>query len=144
VPLSKDPAARRKQLANLKTTSAVKHGTRSEALIRPLAEMYLAELTGEFPQASERVLRLQARRLAKLDRLASYLEGRGEIRHQRRGDVFPASAMEEQITASFLATQGRLEVQARETNGKPAAGLEQLRQRGAQIISDQGGEHVGS
>jgi hypothetical protein len=117
MPLSGDPAARARQLANLKSSNAVKHGTRSEAIIQPLAEQYLAELVGEFPLASERVLRLQARRLAKLDRLASYLEDRGEIRHQRRGEVFPASAIEESVTAAFLATQTRLEAQAREAGG---------------------------
>jgi hypothetical protein len=123
MPLSKDPKARQRQLANLKSTNAVKHGTRSEALIQPLAEMYLAELTEEFPLASERVLRLQARRLAKLDRLATYLEGRGEIRHHRRGEVFPASAMEESVTVAFIATQAKLEVQARDAraNGRGRA-----------------------
>jgi hypothetical protein len=114
VPLSKDPAARERQLANLRSSSAVKHGTRSEVLIRPLAEQYLAELVGEFPDASERVLKLQARRLAKLERIASFLEERGEIRHQRRGEPFPVAALEESVTAAFLSTQAKLEVQARE------------------------------
>jgi CRP-like cAMP-binding protein len=90
------------------------HGAHSESLIRATAEAYLAELQEEFPAASERVLRLQARRLAKLDRLASYLERKGEIRHQRRGEVFPASALEEKIAAAYLAEHDRLEQQQRE------------------------------
>lgn len=113
MPLSKDPAARDAQLANLKR-GQLTHGASTEALIRPLAEGYLDELAGEFPSASERVLRVQARRLAKLDRLGVYLDGKGEIRHKRRGEVFPASALEEQISAAYLAEHRRLEAREHE------------------------------
>jgi hypothetical protein len=126
-------------LANLKNAPAaqqgnlraMQHGAASEALIRPLAETYLAELQREFPAASERVLKLQARRLAKLDRLGSYLEAHGEIRHQRRGEVFPASQLEESITAAFLATQARLEAQQREAAGDPATVLARIVEDGS-------------
>jgi hypothetical protein len=104
--------------ANLR---AVTHGAGSEVILRPLCEAYLAELAEEFPEASERVLKLQARRLAKLDRLGTYLEKHGEIRHQRRGEVFPASSLEETITAAFLATQAKLEAQVRSTSGEQLA-----------------------
>lgn len=87
------------------------HGAHSESLIRASAEAYLAELVEEFPAASERILRVQARRLAKMDRLGSYLEAHGEIRHQRRGEVYPASALEEKISAAYLAEHARLEAQ---------------------------------
>jgi CRP-like cAMP-binding protein len=100
-------------LANLKVagkaSAAQTHGAFSEELIRGSASAYLAELSREFPGASERVLRLQARRLAKLDRLASYLEGRGEIRNRRTGEVFAASALEERITAAYLVEHARLQ-----------------------------------
>ena len=113
MPLSSDPDARSRQLANLRSDGAVRHGAGSEALIRPLAETYLDELLEEFPAASERVLRLQARRLAKLDRLSSYLEVKGKIATSAAANV-PASALEESITAAFLATQAKLEAQRRE------------------------------
>jgi hypothetical protein len=125
MPLSSDPQARERQIANLKR-GQLAHGANSEALIRPLAEEYLAELAGEFPNASERVLRLQARRLAKLDRLGSYLEGKGEIRHHRRGEVFPASALEESITSAFLSTQAKLEAQHAANGGRPGNTLAQI------------------
>jgi hypothetical protein len=114
VPLSSDPKARAAQLANLKASAPTTHGAHSEALIRPLAEAYLAELAEEFPAASERVLKVQARRLAKLDRLGVYLDAKGEIRHQRRGEVYPASALEEKVSAAFLAEHVRLEQLQRE------------------------------
>ncbi len=123
MPISRDPTNRAIQEANLRRGNPT-HGATDEKLIRPLAEQYLAELTGEFPRASERVLRLQARRLAKLDRLASYLEGTGEIRHKRRGEVFPASQLEESITSAFLSTQAKLEAQhAASGNGNGAGSL---------------------
>jgi len=102
------------------------HGARSEGLIAPLAEQYLAELQREFPQASERVLRLQARRLAKLERLAGWLEAHGEIRHQRRGEVFEASKLEESITAAFLTTQHRLEAQREQARSDRGATLARI------------------
>jgi hypothetical protein len=103
-------------LANLKQNSerSATHGAYSEELTRATAEQYLAELTEEFPTASERILRVQARRLAKMDRLGTYLEGRGEIRHARRGEVYPASALEEKISAAYLTEHARLEAQQRE------------------------------
>lgn len=126
MPLSKDPSARRAQLDNLKR-GQLTHGASTEALIRPLAEAYLAELVGEFPSASERVLRVQARRLAKLDRLGVYLDGRGEIRHRRRGEVFPASALEEQVSAAYLAEHRRLEAVERDAGaGRPGDPLARI------------------
>lgn len=108
MPASKDPVKHARQVANLRRGNPT-HGASSEAIIRPLAEAYLAELVKEFPKASERVLKVQARRLAKLERLGVYLDGKGEIRHKRRGEVFPASAHEERISAAYLAEHARLE-----------------------------------
>lgn len=126
VALSSDPKARAAQLANLRSTAAETHGA-DGAAARQLAERYLAELAAEFPSASERVLRVQARRLAKLDRLATYLEGVGEIRHKRRGEVYPASALEEKIAGAYLAEHARLaELERLARAERPAAALEAL------------------
>jgi hypothetical protein len=145
VALSKDPAARDRQLANLRPANltrdaALKHGGRAETLLQPRADELLTELQQEFPAASERTLRLQARRLAKLERLGAFLEAKGELRNKRSGEIFPASQMEESLTAAFLATQAKLEAQAasaRGVNGNGAGGLEALRQRGAAIADGQ-------
>jgi CRP-like cAMP-binding protein len=123
VPLSSNGQARARQLANLKPSGALQHGAHSEALTRPLAETYFAELRAELPSASERVLRIQARRLAKLDRLATFLEQTGEIRHKRRGEVYPASALEERVAAAFLAEHVRLEDMQRTTGATDAEAL---------------------
>lgn len=120
-------------MANLRPDAALKHGGRADALTRGRADELFAELSGEFPNASERVLRLQARRLSKLEGLGRFLEERGELRNRRLGEAFPAAAMEEQVTAAFLATQAKLEAQQREAADKPAAGLEALRAHGARI-----------
>jgi len=136
MPLSKNQAARARQLANLKSTGALKHGARSEGAIRPRADELFAELLEEFPNGSVRVLRLQARRLSKLEGLGRFLEERGELRNRRLGELFPAAAMEESLTVAFLNTQAKLEAQQREAAGKPAAGLEALRAKGAQIARD--------
>lgn len=57
-----------------------------------------------------------------------------EIRHQRRGEVYPASTLEKSITAAFLAPQARLEAQQREARSDP-------RQVLSRIVAD--GEVVG-
>jgi CRP-like cAMP-binding protein len=125
VPLSADEVKRERQLANLRSTAARTHGAHSKPIVRDLAERYLAELLAEFPSASERVLRIQARRLAKLDRLASYLETVGEIRHKRRGEVYPASALEEKIAAAYLSEHARLaELERAAGASHPGAALE--------------------
>jgi BMFP domain-containing protein YqiC len=121
MPTSKDPVKRARQVANLVPGGNQSHGAKSEAIIRPLAQAYLVELQREFPDASERVLKLQARRLAKLERLAGWLERKGELANQRRGTVYPASSLEESITAAFLNTQAKLEAQR--TTADPYAEL---------------------
>lgn len=127
MPLSADAVKRERQLANLKPGAHVTHGAHHEAEIQASAMTYLAELVGEFPGASERVLRLQARRLAKLDRLATFLTGRGEIRNRRTGDVFAASTLEERITAAYLAEHARLEQLQRERgSANPIGALESV------------------
>lgn len=114
MPLSGDPEARKRQLANLRPDAALKHGARSEVAIRGRADELFAELSGLFPSASETTLRLQARRLSKLESISRFLEERGEIRNRRLGEPFPVSAMEESLTAAFLSTQGKLEAAERE------------------------------
>jgi hypothetical protein len=117
MPLSADAQARSRQVANLKQNNPAlsrTHGAQSEQAIRPLRERYLAELAEEFPHASPRTLVIQAARLAKLELLERFVDERGVIRHQRRGDIFPAVQMAEQISRGYLQTQERLEAERRE------------------------------
>jgi hypothetical protein len=144
VPLSKDPAARERQLRNLKPSSALKHGARSEALIQESARAILAELEKTYPSESPTWLALQSRRLAKIGRLTAYLESRpSEVLNQKTGRLNPAGEQEEALTRAVLADFERAGQRKREAGGKPAAGLEALRAKGAQIISEReanGGE----
>jgi hypothetical protein len=101
MPLSNDSEARQRQLANLRQNAATTHGASSEIVIRDARERYLIELAEAFPSATHPELVIQAGRLAKLEALAAYIDARGVIRHQRRGDVFPAAALEEKIAAAY-------------------------------------------
>ncbi|HXP38213.1 MAG TPA: hypothetical protein VN817_10645 [Solirubrobacteraceae bacterium] len=109
------PAARARQLANLEHArrrggANLQHGAHSEQKLQRSREAYLAELSREFPHASERRLRVQAHRLAQLDALATFADERGVISHRRRGEVFPAAQLAERLAASYLLEHERLEV----------------------------------
>jgi hypothetical protein len=137
VGLSSDPHARANQLANLRGDAATKHGARSEAVISESSSVYFTELQRSYPVESEHWLRLQSRRLAKIARLGAYLEGRpSEVLNQRTGKLNPAMAEEEALTRALLADFERADQRKRDAHAKPAAGLELLRQRGAQIIGE--------
>lgn len=137
MPLSSDPAMRRNQLANLKASNSTKHGARSEALIQESSTAIYAELERTYPSESPTWLRLQSRRLAKLQRLAAYLESRpSEVLNQKTGKLNPAQEQEEALTRAVLADFERADQRKKDAGGKPAAGLEALRAKGAQIISE--------
>jgi hypothetical protein len=104
--LSQDPALKANQLANLRQgpQARVTHGMHSQAgkaRVAELAETYFAELSASFPNSSEYQRRIQARRLAKMDLFAQFVNERGVIRHRRRGDVFPAHVEEERLASAF-------------------------------------------
>jgi hypothetical protein len=148
VPLSSDPDARKRQLANLVSTdaggNALKHGTRSEPVVQDLSSEFLPELQREFPGESDYWRRVQARRMAKIQLLGEYLGRRPSlVLNLRTGKLNPAAAEEESLSRALLADLERAQQRRREAHGKPAHGLEQLRQRGAQIIDQReaaGGE----
>jgi hypothetical protein len=101
MPLSSDAAARRRQLANLRTNAAVTHGAMSEPATRDARERYLTELLEAFPGATRVELEIQAARWAQLSQLSAFIDERGTIRHARRGDTFPAVALHAKISAAF-------------------------------------------
>jgi hypothetical protein len=137
VPLSQDPEKRANQLANLKTTSAIKHGARSEERVRPLRERHVAELAKAFPSATELEVAIQAHRLAQLDLLGAFMDERGVIRHKRRGEVFPAAGLMEKIATSFERQQAILLERERTKGAPPAQALESIL---AELTSGENGE----
>ena len=111
MPHSTDPQKAAIQVANLKQNrpeNSSTHGAYSESMIRPLRERFLVELAEEFPSATERELRLLAHRFAQVELLGEYIERRGVIRHQRRGDLFPAVGQMDRLTTSIEARLDRL------------------------------------
>ena len=124
MPLSSDPAARARQLANLKSTSAVKHNAYSETAIRPIRERLVTELTKAFPSATSEEIATQAMRMAQLEALGIYLDERGVIAHKRRGTIYPAAVFAEKLAAQFERQHALLLERERE-RGRPSplAGL---------------------
>lgn len=121
MPLSSDPEKRAAQLANLKPTSATKHGAYSDAAIRDLRREHLAELAAEFPSASRRELLILAHRIAQLDKLAEHADRYGVLRDKRRGEPFPAATLAEKL-ASSVERQIAALLERERTAGKPPAG----------------------
>lgn len=137
VTMSPDPAARERSIAairghadnpqNVHALGALKHGGKaSDATIAPLADAYLAELLAEFPTASERVLLIQARRLARLELLGRFEDQRGVLRNRKRGEPFPATVLAERISTAYLSEHARLEAGEREAGGKPRQTLAEI------------------
>ena len=120
MPLSSDPAARSRQLANLKATSAVKHGAYSATAIRPIRERLVAELTKAFPSATSEEIATQAMRMAQLEALGVYLDERGVIAHKRRGTIYPAAVFAEKLAAQFERQHALLLERERERGRHPA------------------------
>ena len=136
MPTSTDPVKKAAQLANLKRGN-VTHGANSEALVRPLADAYSAELQAQYPSEPEWWHKLNGRRLAKIERRAVYCEGRREI-HQRRGTIIPAAMDEEALTKAFLADIDRAEQRKRENgNGKSPQTLAEIE---AELAGDNGAD----
>lgn len=98
---SSNPEKRAASLANLKSPSGTTHGAHSPALVQPLRQSFLTELQEAFPNATEHELRTQAQRLAQMELYARYIDEKGVIRHRRRGEIYPAAAQLERLSASF-------------------------------------------
>jgi hypothetical protein len=90
MPLSSNPDARARQLANLTPRSAVKHGAYSPELLAPERERILGELLASFPNVRRDRLELLAAQRARIVLLQAYVEARGIIAHKGRGSTFPA------------------------------------------------------
>ena len=122
MPLSKDENARQRQLANLKTTAATKHGAQSPDAVREAAKRFFTELRETFPSADDSEIVIMAQRRAQIEMLGRYIAERGTvIRHQRRGEVYPAAAMMEKLSAAYEKQFGVLRDRERAAVDRPLA-----------------------
>jgi hypothetical protein len=114
--------------------AARRHGGYRELEIAPLADAYLDELMEELPVASERVLRIQARRLARLELLGRFEDRNGVLRNKRRGEPFAATLLAEKISSAFIRTHAELEAQSGhvDPNGGLAAITRELTSNGSE------------
>jgi hypothetical protein len=137
VPLSRDEDARKRQLANLKATSATKHGAYSETAIRPIRERLVAELAKAFPSATSEEIATQAMRMAQLEALGVYLDERGVIAHKRRGTVYPAAVFAERLAAQF-ERQHALLIERERERGRHPQPLASLTDEGRRLRIERG------
>lgn len=108
---------------NVHPLAARKHGAHRAAEIAPLAASYSDELLDELPNASERVLRIQSRRLARLELLGRFEDSHGVLRNKRRGEPYAATLLAEKLSSAFIRTHIDLEVQERGALRDPADAL---------------------
>lgn len=100
MPASADPDKRQRQLANLRQNAATKHGSHSEATLRPLREHAYDELAREYGAiASEHELRLAADRKARLQAIREWLDQHGVIADRRTGKPRPVLQTAERLEA---------------------------------------------
>jgi len=121
--LSQDAAKRRKQLANLKPDAAVKTGIYSKTLIEPLRERFFAESVEAYPGESEDELWILAQRKAMAHQIATFIDARGVVRHQRRGEPFPVASLLAKLMDSIERQVATLEERKRERAAAPALTL---------------------
>jgi hypothetical protein len=124
MPTSTDPVKRARQLQNLRSSSAVKHGGRSPERVQPLREKYLAELHEAFPNVPVADLRSQAQRQALISLYADYIDERGSpIRHRRQGTIYPAAQELGRLLAAHEKRNAELQVLNGRREGSPHAAL---------------------
>jgi hypothetical protein len=95
---------------------ALKHGASSEATLAEVSARHLVELRKEFPQASERILLLQAGRLARLEVLMGFFGDMGmQALVDRQGKPRATTLLMGQLENSVERTH-------RELSGEGASG----------------------
>ena len=119
--LSKDPAARQRQLANVGhgKPSAI-HGAYSPAKLAPIRKAILSELTATFPGVRQDRLELAAAQRARVVLLQDYVDQRGIVRHRKHGTTVPAADLLAREEARYLKALGIIESLARD-GAQPSA-----------------------
>lgn len=80
-------------------TRHLTHGAFSERKIAPLREVHEASLRQQFPAVDERLLGLQAHRMAQIELLVTWCDQHGIVK--RGGEVYNAARFAEQLTRGF-------------------------------------------
>ncbi len=125
MPLSSDPKARERQLANLKPQAPLRHGAYSAERLKPVREAILCELLASFPNVRRDRLELLAQRRARIALLSEYIDVVGVIAHRKRGTTYPAVERLQREEAAYSAELTRIEEMAREaTPANPKAALD--------------------
>lgn len=104
---SPNPAARRRQLANLNSTNLIRHGSYSETELAPLRASNLELLQARFPTAPDAALWTHANRGARLAKLAAFVDDAGPLR--LNGDLWPAAVELTKLEAAHERREQTLE-----------------------------------
>jgi hypothetical protein len=96
---------------NVRPDAATKHGAHSPELVAPIRERHLDALRQRFPKADVTLLGLQATRLAQLELVGLWLDGKGIIRNRRFGTIWPAAEYWAKVASTFERQHERLEAQ---------------------------------
>jgi hypothetical protein len=110
---------------------AVTHGAHSEARIAPLRAVHLAALRDQFTAVDERLLSVQAERMAQYQLLTAWLDANGLVKDgasvTTRGQVYSAATFAETLARSFEKQFDRLrEIQAEADAVDPAVAMESV------------------
>jgi hypothetical protein len=111
---------------NVHPLAATKHAGYSKTLIAKRQGAHLDRLREQFPTADVTILGLQASRLAQLELVGEWLDGKGIIRNKRFGTVWPAAEYWGKVASAFERQHERLEAQARETGVPPGQSLAEI------------------
>lgn len=106
------PSTRRDPAKN-----AERHGAYSPSAVAKIKDGYLDSLKAAFPKADVTILGLQATRLAQLELVGAWLDGKGIIRNKRFGTIWPAAEYWGKVASAFERQHERLEAQEREVSG---------------------------
>jgi hypothetical protein len=110
----KTPESRARQLANLKSMDALKHGAYSAAMLRPARERVLAELTQSFPGVRVDLLQIAAAKRARIVLIQEFIDERGIIKNRQRGEFYPVLTLLERLETAYTSDLRRIEELARE------------------------------
>ena len=94
--LSRDPEARKRQLANRRNApppakgnrSSLKTGAKSEVALAPIRAKHLSEIVKDYPHLDMRRAWIAADRLAHLELASEFVDQHGLFRN-KRGEIYP-------------------------------------------------------
>jgi hypothetical protein len=118
---SPNPEARKRQLANLKSTNLIRHGSYSETELAPLRESNLEALRARFPTAPDAGLWTHANRGARMAKIAAFLDDAGPLK--LNGDLWPSAIELTKLEAAHERREQALEATYGKAAEHPGAAL---------------------